>query len=227
MECFNCHSPMQGIQRHQIHIEHCYTCGAYWFDGGELTTVLGGSGLDVSQLRSHQPGKEPDTCRWCGRVYAGGTASCEDCARPLGLCCPHGHGMMQIIEEQEIELDQCKTCHGIWFDGREFLELSRALQGAAGGASMAAKGVSATTLAMCQVCGARTGRDGLAMQGGLWRCTGCQGEVSEAADKARAENTAAWRSQERADRLAEGVVESVYDLTPTSLLGALVRWLDH
>lgn len=230
MECFNCHAGMQDIQRHQTYIKHCYTCGAYWFDGGALAAVLSGSGLALEAVQGRR-GKAADTCRWCGEQYAPGTTMCAECARPLGYPCPNGHGTMEIIEEQGVELDHCATCEGIWFDGREFLELSRALKEAQGGAAMprGAESVSTSGLAGCQVCGARVGREALAMQGGLWRCASCAGGAQDAAsgEAALAGNIEAWRAQERKDRLVEGAAESVNEILPGSLLGALVRWLDH
>jgi len=122
MKCFNCGSAMDVIPRHGVEIDHCYSCGAYWLDGGHLMTIVAKEGLDAARLSTKPPSHPSDTCRWCGRTYAHTDTVCEDCDRPLRYNCPRGHGEMMIIEEQGLELDRCDECAGLWFDGRELHE---------------------------------------------------------------------------------------------------------
>ena len=51
--------------------------------------------------------------------------------------CPRCRAPMIIIERNEIELDHCLACHGVWFDGEELTLLFAALDAEAMSARLA------------------------------------------------------------------------------------------
>jgi len=208
MFCFNCGQTMQIQNRHGVVFEHCYGCGSYWFDGGELETVLKASGISLDERLIGASPRLPQSCRWCGETYGPDVSECPDCKRPLGYNCPRDQTPMAIIEEYGIEFDHCTQCRGLWFDGRElkaFTEAARAHQ------PVDWSDANAHVAEGCQVCGAAAPPSTLLMAGGLLRCIQCRREDSDAeADAAASERIKQeyyrhWRHEARAERRLEGL----------------------
>lgn len=219
MYCFNCGQTMQILNRHGVMFEHCYGCGSYWFDRGELETVLKGGGVALDERTLGGRPRMAQSCRWCGGSFGPAVVDCPDCQRPLGYRCPRDETPMAIIEAFGIELDHCTQCGGLWFDGREF----KALVDAARAAQPVQWDEAAAKADRCQICGANEGM--LLMQGGLLRCDRCRkgpGEEDEA-EKARIkeEYYRHWRRQEGQDRFTEEYVHSMRDpVHPWNLFGS-------
>lgn len=43
----------------------------------------------------------------------------------VAIRCPKCRAAMEIIRAEEIEVDRCTQCHGLWFDGRELEKLKK------------------------------------------------------------------------------------------------------
>lgn len=78
-----------------VHVDTCHTCTGVWLDAGELGGVAHDAELEAIALAAQDP----------ARVS---TFACPRCA---GACHP------AVVEE--IELDVCTQCRGIWLDANE------------------------------------------------------------------------------------------------------------
>jgi Zn-finger nucleic acid-binding protein len=118
---------------HQVQLDHCRRCGGVWFDAGE-----------VQQLRRFQPAtfwsviaaeqavRRPQ-CHECGAFIDRGAAECAACAHRNVLDCPQCLQPLDIAHHDDVTLDVCRTCRGIWFDHAELsaiwrFELERAVK---------------------------------------------------------------------------------------------------
>ncbi len=94
------------FEREAMHMERCQTCGGLWFDHGELAALLG------EHVRIHIPA-------W---------------ARDTGLSCPRCAGVLAAhhlpedgvpMDQWSVEIDQCRSCQGIWLDAAELEKIQQ------------------------------------------------------------------------------------------------------
>ncbi len=106
-----------------IALDCCRRCGGVWFEQGEAqqvrrlspATVMGGLGasLDVSRA----------PCHACRAPVARDALSCPACGHHLRLACPACQQEMAAATLDELRLDVCRGCHGVWFDRHELAAL--------------------------------------------------------------------------------------------------------
>ena len=96
-------SGMLKIKIEDIFIDYCPICRGLWFDNGELTALL-----SKSVNREELTGSSEQNPR-----YNTFTKYCPDCSRKLS----------REICANNLLLDLCESCHGIWLDGGEFAVL--------------------------------------------------------------------------------------------------------
>jgi len=82
-----------------ITIDICPSCHGSWLDEGELQKLLEGRKL-ANYLTKHIGTKTKSQ-----------------------LVCPRCGGLMDIEKAEDLEVDVCLECHGVWLDGGELKEL--------------------------------------------------------------------------------------------------------
>jgi len=82
-----------------ITLDFCIQCHSYWFDKGELNRYIGTSVVDRSLKRR-------------SGIDSWGKPNCPRCS---------GRMTMKFIEE--LEIDHCEDCGGIWLDHGELKSL--------------------------------------------------------------------------------------------------------
>lgn len=133
--------PMESQVSHGIEVELCRDCGGIWLDAGEFDALIG--------ERFHGQGFE---ALFGLRGPGGSDASAE-----AAVACPVDGAAMHVVHFDEVELDRCPICHGIWIDGHERAQLPAANPGvldrpALGGADSSMERVD------CGGCGANLPR---------------------------------------------------------------------
>lgn len=125
MLCPRCKAPLIATREQtpsgRVEIDRCPSCHGVWFDGGELAALaqLGNSEafalhspLLVGDETSMPCPRHPETPMLERQLMPSRTH-----AVPL----PGGAG-------SRLAIDQCPTCHGLWFDGGELDQLARSLR---------------------------------------------------------------------------------------------------
>ncbi len=79
-----------------IEIDVCQKCNGMWLDSGELRKLIRDKKL--SDYLTKQIGTQSKS----------------------ELVCPRCGGLMDIETADDIEVDVCLTCHGVWLDSGEF-----------------------------------------------------------------------------------------------------------
>lgn len=88
----------------RVEVDHCPSCSGYWFDDGELTSVLGPVAPKRVEIPSNARRNEAKLC--------------PRCETPLSWFCFPGTTTV---------VDACERCHGIWMDGGEGKRLRQSL----------------------------------------------------------------------------------------------------
>lgn len=92
------------LERAGVTVDRCPTCRGHWLDAGELRRIT--SDREVERRATHV-----------------GTY-----AEPTPLLCPRcGAGCMEAFVE-EVRVDTCPSCHGVWTDAGEIEEAKRQVQ---------------------------------------------------------------------------------------------------
>lgn len=121
--CLGCGGSMEPRTFDGTEYDECPRCNAQWFDAGELRQILASAGLQFEEKRLLTDLQLPTQCRSCQRPSLPGEVQCRFCKEPLGLFCPRDGRPMLIAHLDDIELDLCPSCGGLWFDGEEFSAL--------------------------------------------------------------------------------------------------------
>ncbi|HUR68652.1 MAG TPA: zf-TFIIB domain-containing protein [Candidatus Thermoplasmatota archaeon] len=105
LECPHDGKAMAKVVVETVVIDRCETCGGTWFDAKELRRVAHDRELEA--LATRIP---------IGKAHASSFA-CPRC----GGSCIEGH-------VDEVQVDTCVACHGVWLDRGELLEAQRQLK---------------------------------------------------------------------------------------------------
>ena len=110
MQCPKCSAGMEQIDFKGVEIDRCLRCHGIWFDDHEkekLSELDDASTLDL--------GIDETTAEYNEMVF---------------VECPNCFSILDQVEEQDppIRYEFCRTCHGSFFDGGEFLEYLAAVE---------------------------------------------------------------------------------------------------
>jgi Zn-finger nucleic acid-binding protein len=109
MNCPKCDGPTKTLDfEADLHVERCEQCKGVWMDKGELARY--------ANLSEDLPAGTYNT----GKPT---TYSCPSCKlknekKPL----------YQTAYSQDLHIDLCKSCHGLWFDHKEVAALKEHLK---------------------------------------------------------------------------------------------------
>jgi membrane associated rhomboid family serine protease/Zn-finger nucleic acid-binding protein len=103
--CPRCTFPLDEFTHEGVELDHCRRCGGTFLDPGEASFILGSAA-------------EPQSWRDDWNANSGGQSS---------LRCPDGHMRLEIHRVKyganEVEVDICPKCHGLWLDKQEGTKL--------------------------------------------------------------------------------------------------------
>ncbi len=104
MDCPRCSSPLGEIDNEGVTMDFCSGCKGVWFDAGEV-----GSYFELSRdlpMLAGADRKEQDSSISCPR-------------------CASGMTEMFYAPPNELTIDQCRSCGGMWFDKGEVRALNK------------------------------------------------------------------------------------------------------
>ena len=104
-------------------LDACEVCGGIWFDEGE-----------VRQLRQFHPrvlasridlqGQLTRTeCVDCGESFPRNAPACPTCERRNRMDCPGCGADLERIQRNDLTVDVCRMCKGVWFDNIELSQI--------------------------------------------------------------------------------------------------------
>jgi Zn-finger nucleic acid-binding protein len=94
---------MEKFVREFVTLDRCPTCHGLWFDAHEIRRVTHDKELEQMAERV--------------RAFA----------EPSPFACPRCGGSCVASHIQEVEVDTCTLCHGVWLDAGELEEAQREL----------------------------------------------------------------------------------------------------
>ncbi len=105
IECPRCYVPLKrkevDVFGPNVFIDLCPKCHGLWLDRGELEKLV--KDKKLSDYLTKDLGTQSKS----------------------KLVCPRCGGLMDIESADEVEVDVCLTCHGVWLDRGELDELKR------------------------------------------------------------------------------------------------------
>jgi len=113
MKCPACKSPLREKNAGDITLDLCYGgCGGIWFDAAELERVNARAATTLHTIWqipvSNVKQTDPRSCPRCNLVLE----------------------RKWFSEAQQVEIDQCTKCGGIWLDAGEFSRIYDEIKGA-------------------------------------------------------------------------------------------------
>ena len=103
LACPRDQAPLGRVLREKVALDECPTCHGLW--------------LDAKELRALTRDKELE--RLAARV--------RQFALPSAFACPRCGGACVASHVEEVEVDTCTVCHGVWLDRGELDEAKRQL----------------------------------------------------------------------------------------------------
>ncbi len=82
-----------------VTVDVCPKCGGMWLDTGELKKIIGDKSL--TDYLTKDIGTKTQS----------------------KLVCPRCGGLMDLEKAEDVEVDVCLTCHGVWLDAGELEDL--------------------------------------------------------------------------------------------------------
>lgn len=109
-------NPQQG---QELVLDACKRCGGIWFDAGEVQ-LLAQIHPQVAQRQiALNPAAVHMKCHQCMAVMDRDADTCGQCGWKNLLDCPVCQKAMAVSRVDDLKLDYCKSCKGIWFDNLE------------------------------------------------------------------------------------------------------------
>ena len=110
MRCPKCVDEQQlaSIVVDEVEVDRCPQCEGIWFDKSELGHLLDSQEDRVEPLMQGEDEADKD--------------------RVLGACHRDGNKMLRVLSARnnEVVIDSCVACKGIWLDGGEFRRIKEA-----------------------------------------------------------------------------------------------------
>lgn len=121
--CIGTRMEKVGLVGGATNVDCCRRCGGVWFEQGEVHRVgrldatrtmrrLGAS-LDVSRA----------PCHGCHAPLGRDTDTCPACGHDVHLDCPACRRTMAAVALEDMRLDVCRSCRGVWFDRHEIVAI--------------------------------------------------------------------------------------------------------
>ncbi|MGH7444288.1 MAG: zf-TFIIB domain-containing protein [Longimicrobiales bacterium] len=100
-------------------LDCCRRCGGVWFEQGEVHHVR-----RLEQARTtRRLGAAPDVarapCHECRAPLGRDAETCAACGHHVHLACPACQQTMAAAALDDLRLDVCGSCRGVWFDRHE------------------------------------------------------------------------------------------------------------
>jgi len=118
--CLGSHLEKTGVGRaEELELDHCRRCGGVWFELGEIQRLRHQpSRAFWGRVSPHPPDARP-LCHSCHTPIDRNAHECASCGAHNIIDCPVCQQPLEAQTYQDIRLDVCKSCRGVWFDHAE------------------------------------------------------------------------------------------------------------
>jgi Zn-finger nucleic acid-binding protein len=100
-------------------LDHCPRCGGMWFELGEVQTLGGERRESLWEKVERRDEVHQTRCHSCRAYYSRDDDECPVCGTDTRLDCPMCDRRMDQVSHDDLTLDVCKQCRGVWFDHHE------------------------------------------------------------------------------------------------------------
>ncbi|MGD1857031.1 MAG: zf-TFIIB domain-containing protein [Leptolyngbyaceae cyanobacterium] len=104
-------------------LDGCQRCGGVWFDKGEVTISTQITSPQDRQRIIQKPKKGQIHCRSCDTLMDRNLDQCPACNHYNRIACPVCKRTLARKRQQQLVLDVCHHCQGVWFDQAELLAI--------------------------------------------------------------------------------------------------------
>ncbi len=118
--CLGSHLEKTRVGRaHELELDHCRRCGGVWFELGEIQRLRQQpSRVFWNRVSPLAPDARP-LCHSCHTPIDRNAHECVSCGTRNVIDCPVCQQALEAQTYQNIRLDVCKSCRGVWFDHAE------------------------------------------------------------------------------------------------------------
>ena len=103
----------------ELELDHCRRCGGVWFELGEIQQVRHQPSDAFWNRVSPHPPDARALCHSCHAPIDRNGTACGSCGSRNTVDCPVCERTLEPQTYQNIRLDVCKSCRGVWFDHAE------------------------------------------------------------------------------------------------------------
>ena len=103
----------------ELELDHCRRCGGVWFELGEIQRLRHQPSHAFWNRVSPHPPDARALCHSCHTPVDRDAETCTSCGSRNAIDCPVCEQPLEAQMYQNIRLDVCKSCRGVWFDHSE------------------------------------------------------------------------------------------------------------
>ena len=104
---------------HELELDHCRRCGGVWFELGEIQRLRHQPSQALWDRVSPHASDARALCHSCHAPIDRNTTECASCGSRNTIDCPVCERALEPQTYQNVRLDVCKSCRGVWFDHAE------------------------------------------------------------------------------------------------------------
>lgn len=103
----------------ELELDHCRRCGGVWFELGEIQRLRHQPSRAFWNRVSLHPPEARALCHSCHTPIDRNVDTCSGCGAHNTIDCPVCEQPLEAQTYQNVRLDVCKSCRGVWFDHTE------------------------------------------------------------------------------------------------------------
>jgi Zn-finger nucleic acid-binding protein len=103
----------------ELELDHCRRCGGVWFELGEVQRLRRHRPEVLWDRVSTHPSDSRTLCHACHAPIDRNVHDCPSCGSRNTIDCPVCQRPLEPQTYQDVRLDACKSCRGVWFDHAE------------------------------------------------------------------------------------------------------------
>ena len=103
----------------ELELDHCRRCGGVWFELGEIQRLRHQPSQAFWNRVSPHPPDARALCHSCHTPIDRNVHECPSCGSRNAIDCPVCEQPLEAQMYQNVRLDVCKSCRGVWFDHAE------------------------------------------------------------------------------------------------------------